>query len=78
MYMYMYMYIHVHVYYTCTMYMVQLIISVVFLTKVYVLKALGAEIVRTPTTAAFNSAGQEIIIFVQTILSVNVLYTRNV
>ena len=74
----MYMYIHVHVYYTCTMYMVQLIISVVFLTKVYVLKALGAEIVRTPTTAAFNSAGQEIIIFVQTILSVNVLYTRNV
>ena len=34
-----------------------------FLSKVYVLKALGAEIVRTPTTAAFNSAGQEITIF---------------
>ena len=42
---------HVHVYdtthYICC-----------FLSKVYVLKALGAEIVRTPTTAAFNSAGQ--------------------
>ena len=63
MYMYMYMYIHVHVYYTCTMYMVQLITSVVFLTKVYVLKALRAEIVHTPTTAAFNSPGQEITIF---------------
>jgi hypothetical protein len=26
--------------------------------QVYVLKALGAEIVRTPTTAAYNSAGK--------------------
>ena len=60
---------HVHVYdtthYNCC-----------FLSKVYVLKALGAEIVRTPTTAAFNSAGQEITIFLKTILSINVLYSR--
>ena len=43
--------------------MVQLITSVVFLSKLYALKALGTEIVCTPTTAAFNLAGQKMTIF---------------
>ena len=55
------------IYNTCVlytyMYMVKFISSVVFLSKVHILKALGAEIVHIPTTADFNSPGQEITIF---------------
>ena len=34
-----------------------------FLSKVYILEALGVEIVRIPTTAAFNLVALEITIF---------------